>query len=125
MTGNSGYVYFVWDGEAIKIGFAMEPIKRLAGLRSSRSSELKMLGAIAAHRHMEKMLHHRFVHLKIRGEWFQPGEDLLDMIEDLNSDGRLVGYKELYRDHRIARMRRTYQKHLQFLGQDHTANDDD
>ena len=33
----------------------------------------------------EKLLHERFGHLRMSGEWFQPGNDLLAYLEELKS----------------------------------------
>lgn len=80
-TGLDGEVYFVWDGEAIKIGFSGSATHRLIALQSSHPRRLKILHKIPGTMADEKRLHQQFAHLNIHGEWFRPGPDLMAMIE--------------------------------------------
>jgi len=58
----------------IKIGHSRIVFDRLQILRS------KLIGAISGGREVEKKIHARFTHLRVDGEWFLPGEDLLEFI---------------------------------------------
>ena len=78
-----GYVYFVTDGVAIKIGHASSPRSRLAELQVSHHITLSLLHDMPGKFEDEYMIQQSFSHLHIRGEWFRPGQDLLDYIEEL------------------------------------------
>lgn len=58
----------------IKIGWSRSVTGRL------RAMKAKILGAVSGDRSTEKGLHKRFDHLRVRGEWFKPGDDLLTFI---------------------------------------------
>jgi len=77
-------VYFIRQGLTgpIKIGYSTNGIyKRLKGLQTGNSSILYPVGAIiGGTKETEKVLHDRFAHLKIKGEWFYPGRDLIEYI---------------------------------------------
>lgn len=59
----------------IKIGWSRSVTGRL------RAMKAKILGAVPGDRSTEKGLHKRFDHLRVRGEWFKPGDDLLTFIQ--------------------------------------------
>lgn len=68
----------------VKIGYAKDPEQRMRELQTGNPGEIKLL-AIVDHKGpaMERELHRQFAHLRIRGEWFKPGADLLEYIESL------------------------------------------
>jgi hypothetical protein len=70
-------VYFAQKrkGGLIKIGWSRSVETRMAAVRA------KVVGAIPGERKVEKALHERFAHLRVRGEWFKPGADLLAYID--------------------------------------------
>lgn len=80
-----GYVYFV-QAEAnglIKIGTTSNhPDKRLAELRTVSPVPLIPLGIVAGNERVERAMHLRFAHHRAHGEWFRPGQDLLDFVGD-------------------------------------------
>lgn len=80
-----GAIYFVTDGEAIKIGFAGNVRKRIANLQISHHFPLFLLGSIPATRHEESVIHRRFVQHRLRGEWFKIHRDILDFIDEFES----------------------------------------
>lgn len=73
-------VYFVTDGEFVKIGIAKLFAKRLSGLQTGSARELKPLcvcmfdNFIWAQKY-EKLSHDYFSDKHIRGEWFKINED--------------------------------------------------
>lgn len=84
-----GYVYFIQDGEHgdIKIGWSVDPDRRLRDLRVAHAtrSRLRLLAAIPGHRKLERELHERFAPCRGEGEWFAPVPELLAF---LKSPGR-------------------------------------
>lgn len=90
------YVYFAQEEAPhgpIKIGTAIDPAKRLRDIQGCNPRPITLLFAFpAGHagasfyegrsaRVTERGWHEQFSHLRIRGEWFHPGQDLLDAIE--------------------------------------------
>lgn len=83
-----GQVYFVRAGDAIKIGFSINSAGRIAGLQTSNHESLELLGTMPGTERDEQRLHAMFQHLRLRGEWFTAGPDLLRYIETETEQGR-------------------------------------
>lgn len=79
-------VYFVQMGKdgPVKIGYTDRPLsQRLAGLQSANPYELWVIGWCRAPRSFEKALHERFARFRIRGEWFEPHAEILDLADEV------------------------------------------
>ncbi|WP_454627010.1 GIY-YIG nuclease family protein [Bradyrhizobium cenepequi] len=85
-----GYVYFITDGDAIKIGFARNVEKRLRSLQTSHHVPLRLLGAVVAQPEDEKEMHARLAHRRILGEWFEVHGDVFDVLMEMEQDGGYV-----------------------------------
>ena len=79
-------VYFVTDGQKIKIGNSKNVKKRVLQLQVANSKELVLLGYVQGDEEKEKYLHKVFNQYRIRanGEWFEPAQELLDYINTNN-----------------------------------------
>ncbi len=71
------FVYFIRSGRkgSIKIGYAIDPDKRLKELQTGNPYPLTIVATIEcdsmmAAQHMESSLHYRFRKQNVRGEWF-------------------------------------------------------
>lgn len=84
-NGLSRKVYFIQVGEngPIKIGITFSVRKRLSNLQTSVHEKLRCLAWCPGGEHTEEMLHERFWHLRISGEWFKPDQAILAIIEGL------------------------------------------
>lgn len=76
------YVYFISDGEYIKIGKADNPVARLSELQVGNPRELKILYLVPAHTQrdatkIEGKLHLTYRDYRIGGEWFDINGKLL------------------------------------------------
>lgn len=86
----SCFLYFISTANGpgpIKIGMAANPWARLRELQTATWEELGILalkdcGSASASR-WEARLHRRFESLRIRGEWFDRSQELMDAICDL------------------------------------------
>lgn len=76
-----GYVYFIKGGDAIKIGYSMNPALRLAQLQTGSSEMLELLGFIEGSEVTESDLHRQFKDIQKNGEWFYADDDLVDFID--------------------------------------------
>ncbi len=75
-------VYFAQStrGGLIKIGTSLKLRERLHSLSKKRHEPLRVLGIIEGRHREERAVHDRFAHLRVEGEWFSPGDDLLAFI---------------------------------------------
>lgn len=69
-------VYFARRGKLIKIGWSRNVRYRVSELKA------KLIGTVPGDRAEEKVLHARFAHLRVRGEWFKKDEELLNYIRN-------------------------------------------
>ena len=76
-------IYFIWDGDHVKIGTSVNPIPRLKSLQTGNPRKLEILATMIGGRDTEKSLHDQFSHLRVSGEWFRPDAAMWKMIEDL------------------------------------------
>jgi hypothetical protein len=58
----------------VKIGYATNVRKRLAGLQTGSAAKLELLCTVDPVRYPERTLHHRFRADRVHGEWFRPSE---------------------------------------------------
>jgi hypothetical protein len=83
-------VYFIQVGDdgPIKIGCtAGSPLVRLQVLQTASPHELRLIGAKWVTRLLtEAVVHARFEHLRIRGEWFSSDSELLEFIADVHGN---------------------------------------
>lgn len=71
------YLYAISDGEYLKVGFSVDPKKRLKSLKTGSPREIKIVWqTICAYNSVdalkeEKKLHRRLSNFAVRGEWFK------------------------------------------------------
>jgi len=76
--GRAGVVYFIQFGDRIKIGFTSDLKRRMQVLPHD-----KVLAVIAGTMQDERRCHEKFAHLRLTGEWFSAGPELLTFINKL------------------------------------------
>ena len=75
-------IYFVSDGEYIKIGCTKQDIySRINSLQTGNARQLICMGNIPGDLEIEKNLHNRFKHLQEKGEWFRKDQELIEYIK--------------------------------------------
>jgi len=79
----SGRVYFLRDGDHIKIGTSTDVRARVAGGQTMNPRKLVLIGSIPGGRQLEESLHLKFWPLRVRGEWFTAAPELLAFIDGL------------------------------------------
>lgn len=89
-------VYFMRHDRLIKIGYSMNPRKRALALAGAI-----ILATEPGARTREAQLHAEFGHLRVRGEWFSPGPDLIAYINRLR---KAVKAKPITADGEIPRL---------------------
>jgi T5orf172 domain. len=77
-----GWVYFIRNGKAIKIGFTTDLDQRLRKLQTASSTPLEVMGSIPGTIQDEQNLHRRFYNLNVHGEWFRGHPSLMAYIRE-------------------------------------------
>jgi hypothetical protein len=75
-------VYFLEGvgGHVIKIGFSSSPLERLKQLQPGCPFRLRLLATMSGGQATEILLHRKFDHLRLHGEWFSATEEILSFI---------------------------------------------
>ena len=76
-------IYFIKQGEYVKIGYSAGIKDRLKGLQTGSPEELEVLATEHGDKLTEKWLHMLFEKQHYRGEWFKLDDELLNYIECL------------------------------------------
>ncbi len=84
-----GYVYFIADDDAIKIGYSLCPEGRLADIQANTSRPLRLLAKVCGSMDDERRLHDHFAEYRIKGEWFRLNDRLKDMLRQIDEYGLL------------------------------------
>lgn len=74
------YIYFISDGDLVKIGRAVNVTKRLRAMQTSTVKPLTVLAAFLGHVSLEREIHRKFATARVRGEWFTLTKDLRSFI---------------------------------------------
>jgi hypothetical protein len=74
-------VYFIRDGDKVKIGHSVKPTVRMAALTTH--SKLELLAVCHGGREREASLHQRFSDHRVKGEWFTLTPEILKYIAGL------------------------------------------
>lgn len=75
-------IYFIQGQESgnIKIGYSITPDKRLNNLQTAHYEDLNVIGLLHGSMKDEEKLHKMFEDYHLRGEWYSPGDLLLEYI---------------------------------------------
>lgn len=82
------YVYFIKNGNVVKIGRSEAPYKRMKDMEVANHANLEMLALVDGGLKREKSLHKRFQKHHIRGEWFTLDPAILRYIKSVKKSGR-------------------------------------
>jgi len=77
-------VYFIQQGKdgPVKIGFTKkEPLKRLYSLQTANPKPLRLLLSLTGDFELERLIHKKLAHLRLRGEWFEFCPEMVTFIE--------------------------------------------
>lgn len=75
-----GFVYFISNGEAIKIGWSEDVDRRLVELQVGSPVPLTIVGKFSATFAEEQETHRKFQHLRLQGEWFRDVPELHEFL---------------------------------------------
>lgn len=80
---SSSYIYFIQAGVSgpVKIGVSNDPFSRLRQLQTGNVENLRILAIHPGDLELEKALHRYFQPHRLKNEWFEPCEELLDLVD--------------------------------------------
>ena len=83
-------IYFIREGieGRIKIGYSVEPTKRLKQLQTGSSTRLHLLTVVPGDRSDETVIHTRLRRFRGEGEWFAPEPEVFAVIAELEARAR-------------------------------------
>lgn len=76
----SGFVYAIECSGRVKIGFSMQPAKRLSKIASDAPFPCRLLGYWPGSEADELAIHEKFQDTRVHGEWFAATEALMHFI---------------------------------------------
>lgn len=74
-------IYFVRAGSYVKIGYAIDPRKRIPELAVGNPVDLVVLGVMPGEASDERILHRKFSEHRVRGEWFYLRSEIARFVE--------------------------------------------
>jgi len=80
------YAIQVEDGGPVKIGKGRNPRSRLMGLQVASPYKLRLLAECNWHDQNETILHDHLRESYIRGEWFEPSEEVMKIVAFMRAD---------------------------------------
>lgn len=72
-----GYIYFLWTGDRVKIGFSKNPFNRTANLKTGLSDEVELIVASRGTMREERELHEVLKRWRLEGEWFTASNEVV------------------------------------------------
>lgn len=75
-------VYFIGSVHhaVVKIGMTGNVLGRIRTIQSSFPSALRIFLVLPGERRLEEIVHRKFAELRMKGEWFHLGQELVDWI---------------------------------------------
>ena len=75
-----GFIYFLWCGDLLKVGFSKKPHIRVASLLTANGEPMRLFLAVPGEAADEGRIHKRLAFHRTRGEWFNATPAALDVI---------------------------------------------
>lgn len=69
-VGRAGFIYFIEHDQAFKVGFSIQPEKRLSELQTANYLRLTLIGQFPATYDFEQLFHREFLHCSFGNEWY-------------------------------------------------------
>jgi hypothetical protein len=75
-----GFVYFIWSGDHIKIGYSADPLRRLSDISTLLPDGLRALVCVPGEMSDEHRLHHALRAHRKCGEWFNATDRVMQVM---------------------------------------------
>lgn len=78
----NGYVYFIQchNSHFMKVGYTKDIKARLQIIQSNNPEKIDILNIIMGTEKLETQIHHQLIKYKIRGEWYYPKEEVINLM---------------------------------------------
>lgn len=76
----SGYVYFLWVGDSVKIGFSKNPFERGGDLMTGLAERPNLICAVRGTTDDERYIHRLLARHRRHGEWFHASEPVINLL---------------------------------------------
>lgn len=86
----SGFVYFIQCQDRVKIGYSLDPVKRLTKVNADAPYSCALLGSVDADTFPEAELHKRFAAYRVHSEWFWAAPEIIEFIRGKSPDGEVA-----------------------------------
>lgn len=83
----SGYVYFLWVGGRVKIGFSERPLLRIDSMKTALPVQFDRVAIVKGTKKDERRLHKRFEVQHEKGEWFRATARLNELLVEMLTKG--------------------------------------
>lgn len=91
LSAHVGYVYFIFVSSGkVKIGFSKNPHSRIRSLQTAIESEIRSIMIVPGTLHEEQELHAQFFTERIRGEWFEATQRIVNVALNSALAGRVL-----------------------------------
>lgn len=84
--GRQGYIYLITDSEYVKIGYSVNPKKRVAELQTGNARLLRLLATIEGTPQDERDLHIQFIEHNVLQEWFEIEDSILSHFDIIDEE---------------------------------------
>lgn len=86
------YIIHAKGTKYVKIGVAIDPIKRMATHQISCPHELQIIAIADWPHHQENAIHNQLVRAWVRGEWFKMTGEVNSLIATMNGGGCIADW---------------------------------
>ena len=100
---SDGFIYVIACGDNVKIGYSVDPARRMVKLQSDNAGACSLLGVVDATTAQEFELHECLEPFRISGEWYPRGiravEHLIESLRALPTDPDEITVKSFLHNH--------------------------
>lgn len=88
-------IYFISDGQYIKIGYSGNPEKALNELQKNSPKELKLLYTLSGSLKDKQILHKQLSETRVNGEWFKPSQPLMSLLSSAGYSNQIGSMEQV------------------------------
>lgn len=96
-------VYFVKAGVAVKIGYTEGHLEsRLKAVQQYSACEIELLCSVDGGRKEENRVHKKFLHLRLRGDWYAATPELIEFAKEVSKNGlAAIGKEDVFTEEAV------------------------
>lgn len=84
IINDNGYIYLIYDKyfKRYKIGFTKNIKIRIKTIAQQSGTEINLLKYFEGNRKVEKKIHNELIQYKLKGEWYNVNDNVIDIFND-------------------------------------------